>query len=163
MASNEKYARRAHAGSGMLDFTAINEKYVRRAHALAGELGITVVTDGLSNGGLAELVADLSAKKRDAANATQADAPAPSAVTDAPQADAPAREPWQEEADKLLGTGSSDPVATVVRYVLLPGKALTTRRGILGEGAEISPADLVGGIDAIQRFIDSGYIVAEAI
>ena len=39
------------------------------------------------------------------------------------------------------------------------GKALTSRRGILGPGARIEASDLTGGKEAFEGFLNSGHIV----
>jgi len=44
-------------------------------------------------------------------------------------------------------------------HVIAPGKAITTIRGILAEGAAISAADLSGGADAFEALIKGGYVV----
>lgn len=44
-------------------------------------------------------------------------------------------------------------------YSIAEGKSLTSKRGILGPGEEIKPADLAGGADAIKSFVKSGHII----
>lgn len=39
------------------------------------------------------------------------------------------------------------------------GKALTSKRGILASGAEITADDLPGGKDALDAFVKSGHVV----
>ena len=38
------------------------------------------------------------------------------------------------------------------------GKAITTKRGILSDGAEIKADDLAGGKKALDTFVKSGHI-----
>lgn len=44
-------------------------------------------------------------------------------------------------------------------YTVAAGKAITTKRGILADGAKIEERDLAGGDDAIAAFVKSGHIV----
>jgi len=43
-------------------------------------------------------------------------------------------------------------------FTIAKGKAITTKRGILGEGDEIKIKDLEGGKEAIDSFVKSGHI-----
>jgi len=43
-------------------------------------------------------------------------------------------------------------------FVVCQGKALTSARGILSDGASISAKDLAGGDEAFKAFIKGGYI-----
>ncbi|MCP4209826.1 MAG: hypothetical protein GY767_22685 [Shimia sp.] len=50
-------------------------------------------------------------------------------------------------------------VETKTIYAVKAGKSITTRsRGILGEGEVITPADLGGGMAALDALIEAGYI-----
>ena len=44
-------------------------------------------------------------------------------------------------------------------YTVADGKSLTTKRGILGDGAQIKAEDLAGGQEAIDAFLKSGHVV----
>jgi hypothetical protein len=48
-----------------------------------------------------------------------------------------------------------------VRYVMAKRKAITSRRGILADGAEVTVGDLEGGKEAFDAFRRSGHIVAQ--
>jgi hypothetical protein len=50
--------------------------------------------------------------------------------------------------------------AKAASYVIAPGKAITTIRGILAEGAPITAADLSGGQDAFDALVKGGYVIA---
>jgi len=43
-------------------------------------------------------------------------------------------------------------------YYLSKGKAITTRRGILSEGAEIKPEDISGGKEALDNFVGTKHL-----
>jgi len=43
--------------------------------------------------------------------------------------------------------------------VIAEGKALTTKRGILGPGEPIVPEDLAGGEEAFEALVENGYVV----
>ena len=69
----------------------------------------------------------------------------------------------QVDTDSDLADTGSDQVDTdSASYTVAPGKALTSRRGILAEGAEIAAGDLPGGQTAIDAFVESGHIVKNA-
>lgn len=97
-----------------------NKDLTTLADELAEKLGLTIETEGLRNDGLAELVSDLKAKKKDADTQTAADEKPP--------------------------------------FYVMPGKSLTSKRGILADGDEIKADDLAGGKDALDAFVDSGHI-----
>jgi len=44
-------------------------------------------------------------------------------------------------------------------YSLAMGKSMTTKKGILADGAEIKAADLAGGKAALDAFVKSGHLV----
>lgn len=44
-------------------------------------------------------------------------------------------------------------------YSIAEGKALTSKKGILGPGMEVTAEHLSGGKAAIDKFVKSGYIV----
>lgn len=52
-----------------------------------------------------------------------------------------------------------EPEVQVDVYCVGQGKAITTKRGILADGDEISARDLVGGGEVMTAFIESGHIV----
>ncbi|MCP4444732.1 MAG: hypothetical protein GY811_05205 [Myxococcales bacterium] len=54
-------------------------------------------------------------------------------------------------------------VVKIPKYRIAPGKAITTKRGILGADGEeiiaIEPDDLAAGAAAIKAFVKSGHII----
>ncbi len=44
-------------------------------------------------------------------------------------------------------------------FSVAKGKALTTKRGILGEGKEVKPEYVAGGEATLARLTEAGYIV----
>jgi len=119
-----------------------NADLIKAASALAEKLQVTVVTDGLTNEKLADLVADLKAKERDAELATQADAAA------AAEAAAKPAKKGKEKAKKPP-------------FYVAPGKALTTKKGILSgdTAAEVKAEYLTGGKTALDAFVESGHVL----
>ena len=101
-----------------------NAELITQAEALAEELGLEIETEGLNNEKLAALVSDLKAKKKDAENAAAEDAVAAKAAADEAKAEAAAKKP---------------------DFYVMPGKAITSKRGILSDGQEIKADDLPGG------------------
>lgn len=114
-----------------------NAELITQAEALAEELGLEIETEGLNNEKLAALVSDLKAKKKDAENAAAEDAVAAKAEADEAKAEAAAKKP---------------------DFYVMPGKAITSKRGILSDGQEIKADDLPGGADALAAFIKSGHV-----
>lgn len=51
--------------------------------------------------------------------------------------------------------------AKVAHYVIAKGKALTSLRGLLGEGEKVAAKDFHGGQDAIKRLLDGGHLEAK--
>lgn len=41
---------------------------------------------------------------------------------------------------------------------VVPGKAITSKRGILADGDEIKADDLAGGKEALDAFVKSGHV-----
>lgn len=99
--------------------------------AQAAELEVPE-TEGKSNAELAEILSGLKKtdKKQETANKLKEAAPA------------------QEEKDVKKPP-----------FSVAPGKAITSRRGILSDGDEIKAEDLAGGKAAITAFVKSGHIV----
>jgi len=60
---------------------------------------------------------------------------------------------------KELKQPEPQPEVKVDVYCVGQGKAITTKRGILADGDEISARDLAGGGEAMSAFIESGHIV----
>jgi hypothetical protein len=106
-------------------------------------------TDRLTHDQLTELVRDLKAKKTDAETVTAADEPA----ADEPAADEPAAdEPAADEP------AADEPAAVTIGFAVAPGKAITTKRGILGGGEPVTVRDLGGGQGALDALLDKGFL-----
>lgn len=116
---------------------ASNKELIEQAVVLATALGLTVETEGLNNAKLTELVKDLKAKKKDADTESGAD-----------EAEARA---------KAEAEGDDDDVPPP--FSIAPGKALTTKRGLLGPGEEIKADDLAGGKKALTAFVKSKHVI----
>lgn len=43
-------------------------------------------------------------------------------------------------------------------YYLNPGRSITTKRGILSDGAEVKAEDLSGGQPSLDAFVKSGHV-----
>ena len=123
-----------------------NKQYTEEANKLAAELGLEVETEGLNNEKLAALVSDLKAKKKDAERKTLADKAEDDAAA-AALAKLEAGEAKEEEAAKKPP------------YCVGERKAVTTKRGILSDGDEITADDLPGGKEALAAFVKSGHVV----
>lgn len=116
---------------------ASNKELAAEAVELAEELGIEVTTDGLNNKALSALVSDLKAKKKDAELQTQAD----EADGDQPDAD---------EADgEELEQG----------YYVAKGKAVTSKIGIMSDGAAVKAKHFVGGQETLDHLVERGHCV----
>jgi hypothetical protein len=46
-----------------------------------------------------------------------------------------------------------------LKFYIVAGKALTTKRGILSDGDEIKEGDLPDGLKALKAFVKSGHVV----
>lgn len=102
-----------------------NKELISQVEKLSDELGLEVVTKGLNNDELAELMSDLKAKKKYADSDDQFE---PEAKEEKPP------------------------------YYVMPGKAITSKRRILGDGDEIKADDLAGGKEALDAFVKSGHV-----
>ena len=66
----------------------------------------------------------------------------------------------------MIGAAPPEPAAPpapVADYhTIAPGKAVTSKRGILGPGDRINPDDLPGADKALKAFVKSGHVLAPA-
>jgi len=58
---------------------------------------------------------------------------------------------------KLDATTKPEPVV----FRMAPGKAITSRKGILAAGDEVKAEYLNGGLTAIKSFVKAGYILED--
>ena len=84
-----------------------------------------------------------------------------SAEKDASEAEASAAEADKEiaEAAQAVKAEEAEQVE-IAGFVVADGKAITTRRGVVGAGEEITPEILNGGAEALQHLLDRELIVA---
>ena len=121
------------------------------------ELGVETVTDGLTNAQLADKLSDLRDEKTARASALPApgQAEADAAAQAQAEADAAAQALAALMAPVKTGEGTKPP------YYVAPGKAVTTKVGILsGDTADEVKADYFeGGAEALQTLVESGYVL----
>lgn len=72
-------------------------------------------------------------------------------------ADAVTDDLTNKELAALLKEMKAEPVTKT--YKLADGKAVTTMRGIMSDGVEVSAADLSGGQAALESLAAAGYLV----
>lgn len=159
-----------------------NRELKAAALALAETLGASVVVSGLTNAGLSALVADLRARVGAASSAEPVAPPAGSVdegeVDAAPEPVAPSpgwgagapTAPVKHRVARALSVGERVPSAVVPgsltmltrprarsEHVIASGRSVTSRRGMLHEGAEVRDRDL--SIGAFERLVSIGAIV----
>ncbi len=112
-----------------------NKDLIKEINSLTEELNYDRVdTDGKTNAELAELVSDLKAKKKDAELTTEADN-------------------VQPVIEKVATSKGNLPP-----YEISEGKSLTTMRGILVAGDEITTMHLSGDEDQLKLLVEKGYV-----
>ena len=116
-----------------------NAELTSQITELAEKLGVTVETKDLKNAELSDLLSDLKAKERDAELTTQADESTDG--EDTPPAD--------DEPE----------VVELPPFSVAPGKAITSKRGILDSGSEVKADDLAGGKESLKSLIKSGHVI----
>lgn len=124
-----------------------NKELTAQAEELAKELELEINTEGLKNDGLAELVSDLKAKKKDADRQTLADEAEEDSAKAAALAKLEADEAKEDKAE-----------AKKPPFYVMPGKCLTSKRGLIADGDEIKADDLAGGKEALNAFVKSGHV-----
>ena len=119
------------------------------------ELNAEAVTDGLSNAQLAEMLKTERAKKAEAARIAAEEEAAAQAAKEAADAEAKALAA-QAEADAAKVAASK-----TKQFRIATGKAVTSLRGILADGAIVSASDFIGGKDTLDALKKSGHVVFE--
>jgi hypothetical protein len=123
-----------------------NKTLIGDIESLAATLKLDgVVTEGLNNEALVALKKELKSQVDALPKADEPKADEPKA--DEPKADEPKAD--EPKADETKGEGPT----------VAPGKSLMTKRGILGEGAEVRVSDFGNGQDSLDKFIESGHIL----
>lgn len=134
-----------------------NAEYTKQAEELAEGLGLEISTEGLNNEKLAALVSDLKAKKKDADNQAAEEAAAKAAAEleeKAKEDSAAAAMKAKQDAEKV----KAEKAAKKPPFYVMPGKAITSKRGVLSDGDEIKVDDLAGGKEALEAFVKSGHV-----
>jgi hypothetical protein len=98
-------------------------------------------TEGKNNGELANILSGLKAEKKEAEKDLTPDAGAKAAAV------------AKEEATEAKAEPAKKPP-----YYVMPGKCLTSKRGLLADGDEIKADDLAGGKEALDAFVESGHV-----
>ena len=88
-------------------------------------------TEGKNNGDLANILSSLKADKDLTPDAAEA----------------------KERADEVKAEEGEKPP-----FYVMPGKCLTSKRGLIADGAEIKADDLAGGKEALDAFVKSGHV-----
>lgn len=152
--------------AGVADVTA---GLVAEVKGLAEALGAPVETEGVSDEDLREMIANLSVSVDEAAKATAGDDEAVAAAQGAAENEAAKSQAKREEevAEKVIADAKAAKGAKAAAvegaqekppFYLLPGKSLTSLRGIKGPGEEIKASDLPGGQKTLDARIESGHI-----
>lgn len=129
-----------------------NAEYTKQAEELAEGLGLEISTEGLNNEKLAALVSDLKAKKKDADNQAAEEAAAKAAA----ELEEKAKE--DSAAAAMKAKQDAEKAAKKPPFYVMPGKAITSKRGVLSDGDEIKVDDLAGGKEALEAFVKSGHV-----
>lgn len=132
--------------SGAAELTA---GLVAQVNGLAEALGAPVATDGLSDEALTELISNMSVSVDELAKAVATDDEATAAADAAADREAAN----QEAADAKAVAAQEKPP-----FYLLPGKSITSKRGIIGPGEAVTADDLPGGQATLDARVDSGHI-----
>jgi len=124
---------------------ASNKELIGQAVTIALALSLEIETEGLNNAQLTALVKDLKAKQKDESTDTQADT-------------AEAKKLAAKAKAKAKQLAKVKPKPKKPPYYIMPGKAITSKRGILGPDDEVKAEYLAGGQEALDDFVETGYI-----
>jgi hypothetical protein len=125
---------------------ASNKVLIESISGLALALGSTAPeTEGKTNADLVIILNGLKAEK--------APEPEPAAPVPEPKPAAPVPEP------KPAASIPEQEPEPELKFYIVTGKALTSKRGILSDGDEINAEDLPDGLKALKAFVKSGYVV----
>lgn len=146
---------------------ASNKELTDEALALGKELSVDVVTQGLNNAGLVELVDGLKAKRTDVAPLV----PPPPVAEVKEAGDAAPAAPAAAVAPPVDGTGSpylggppspGNPIAQRYNHQVAEGKQVTTRRGQIGAFEPVTIADFAGGRADLDGLVASGHVTKKS-
>lgn len=127
-----------------------NTDLIKAIGAISAELEKDVPeTEGKNNGELANILSGLKAEKKEAEKDLTPDAGAKAAAV------------AKEEAAEAKAKPAKKPP-----FYVMPGKCLTSKRGMLAterdagvaDYAEIKAEDLAGGKEALDAFVESGHV-----
>lgn len=138
---------------------ASNKELTDQALALGAELGVEVKTDGLNNGGLASLVADLTAAKASKEAGPGAAAPGDGTPPAVPPGPPP---PPVVDGAATGEMGGPPPPAPAPApppppkgsVVVAAGQSIVCRRGHLDEGAIVQARDFADGKEGEDQLAD---------
>ena len=128
-----------------------NNELIKSIAAVSAELEKDApTTEGKNNNQLTSILSGLRTEKLEA----------PAAAEEAAAEEAAAEEAAAEEAAALAKQTVVIKIKKVEKppFYVMPGKALTTKRGILSNGDGIKVEDLAGGADALTAFVKSGHV-----
>lgn len=152
---------------------ASNRELMSRAEELAKELGTPVRLFGLTHDALTRLVEDLEEKLAQRVLEAAATAPAPAAAPPPAavvRAPAPASEPPLAAAQAIppppldgatgkLSEALPAPPAAPLGVSVVPGKSITSLRGILGPGTLVTAKDFTHGQATVDDLLGKGILV----
>jgi len=143
-----------------------NASLIAQAEKIANDKGVDVKAEGLTNLELIALVSELKNAEASAGEVGQAvptqetnKAVGGGAVIDEPvDADVSQSDEVAEPTPPTLtDTVVVNSIPSV--YKVAPGKAITCRRGVVGEGETIGIDQVGGGIDTLENMCHRGYLV----
>ncbi len=114
-----------------------NSTLIDEVDILAKKLGMVVNTQPLNNAALAALLSDLKAKYKAMRNSDDG------------------------ESDSVEENSETQPVSNVVShdtYVVVKGKAITCKRGVLSDGDEVKTEYFNDGMTVIKDLYTRGYL-----
>ena len=109
-------------------------------------------TEGATNAEMADTLKEMNAEI-DAMNAEKERLEREELEEKAKEDSAAAAELAKKQAEEAKAEEAELP-----EFYMSKGKAITSRRGILAEGDEVTAKDLAGGEKAIKAFVKSGHI-----
>lgn len=114
-----------------------NKELADDIHAIQPEIDVT----GMNNKDLAALLKDLRA-------AQELSAPTPPDLSG----------PNDADNDPDLDDSDEDQIRPASNYVVVDGRSITSRRGMINGGKPISSDDLSGGEEALKVLIAKGFV-----
>lgn len=116
-----------------------NEIYIEQINGLAAKLEKTVETEDLNNAQLGQMVKDLRAEVKERID----DAAAVAAAA-------------EKDAGKVA---EAEAPKEALGLRVAPGKAITSKRGIVSDGEPVSPDIFEGGQGTVESLVKRGFLV----